>query len=135
MNQSCCSLGFLSQNSLWISSTHFVGIKVFIAGYEMECKKSLFNKTTCTGESLATGMSREFQSLVTKLGQTLLFVLQWSSWPDSSSSYMLHTCASFWQVTPRESSRESPFCCTLLIKSSHSLTQNPYIISTQIQGF
>ena len=44
----------------------------------MECEKSLFSKTGCTGESLATGMSCEFQLLVTKLGQTLLFVLQCS---------------------------------------------------------
>ena len=28
----------------------------------MECEKSVFNKTGCTGKSLATRMSREFQS-------------------------------------------------------------------------
>ena len=44
-------------------------MRVFIVGYEMECEKTLFSKTKCTGESLATGMNREFKSLVTRLGQ------------------------------------------------------------------
>ena len=34
------------------SSLHFVGIRVFIVRYEMECEKSFFSKTGCTGESL-----------------------------------------------------------------------------------
>ena len=34
------------------SSLHFMGIRVFIVGYEMQCEKSFFNKTGCTGESL-----------------------------------------------------------------------------------
>ena len=70
MNQSYFSLGFLSGSSL-----HFVGIRVFIVEYEMECEKSLFSKTGCTSESLMTGMSHKFQSLVTRLGQTVLFIL------------------------------------------------------------
>ena len=52
------SLKILSRSSL-----HFVGIRVFIVGYEKECEKSLFSKTGCTGELLTTGMSHEFQSL------------------------------------------------------------------------
>ena len=52
-----------------------MGIRVFIVRYEMECEKSLFSKTGCTGESLATGMSREFQSPITRLGQAVLVVL------------------------------------------------------------
>ena len=34
------------------SSLHFVGIRIFIVGYEMECEKSVFSKTGCTGDSL-----------------------------------------------------------------------------------
>ena len=34
------------------SSLHFVGIRVFIVGYEMECEKSVFSKTGCTSDSL-----------------------------------------------------------------------------------
>jgi len=41
----------------------------------MECEKSLFNKTRCTGESLAIGMGSEFQLPVIGLGQTVLFIL------------------------------------------------------------
>ena len=54
MNQSYFSLGFLSQILFGssLSSLHFVGIRVFIVGYEMECEKSFFNETRCTGESL-----------------------------------------------------------------------------------
>ncbi|KAM3697165.1 hypothetical protein ACJW31_06G091300 [Castanea mollissima] len=47
MNQSCFSLKILSGSSL-----HFMSIKVFIEGYEMECEKLVFNKTGCTGNSL-----------------------------------------------------------------------------------
>ena len=48
-------------------------IRIFIVEYELECEKSLFNKTGCIGESLAIGMSREFQSPVTRLDQIELF--------------------------------------------------------------
>ena len=68
MNQSCCSLGFISQNSLWKIST-FLGIRIFIVGYKKEYEKSFFNKTGCTDESLATGMSHEFQSLDNKMAR------------------------------------------------------------------
>ena len=64
------SLSKFSSEALSLSALHFVGIKVFIAGCEMECEKSLFSKTGCTGESLATGMSHKFQLPITKLGQT-----------------------------------------------------------------
>ena len=39
---------------------HFVGIRVFVVGYEKECEKSFFCKIGCS-ESLATGTSCEFQ--------------------------------------------------------------------------
>ena len=52
-----------------------MGIRVFIIEYKIECEKSLFSKIGCTGEPLAIRMSREFQSPVTRLGQTILFVL------------------------------------------------------------
>ena len=34
------------------SSLHFVGIRVFIVGYEMECEKLFFSKIGCISESL-----------------------------------------------------------------------------------
>ena len=51
----------LSQNYLWKLYTFRGYIRVFIVGYEKECEKSLFSKTGCTSESLATGTSHEFQ--------------------------------------------------------------------------
>ena len=71
MNQSYCSLEFLSQNSLQ-KLLHFVGIRVFILRYEKECEKSFFCKTGCTGESLTT-TSREFQSLVNRMARLYFF--------------------------------------------------------------
>ena len=127
------SLSKFSLEALFFT-LHFMGIRVFIVGCEFKCEKTNFSKTACFGESIATEMSREFQSPITRIGQAVLFVMQCFSWPDSSSSCMLHTCASFWRVTTHESvmssNRESPSCCTLSIKSSHSLTHNPYIILT-----
>ena len=61
------SLSKFSLEALFFT-LHFVGIRVLIVGYEMECEKSLFSKTRCTSKSLVTGMSLEFQSLVTRLG-------------------------------------------------------------------
>ena len=60
------SILFFSRVSLskfYLEALYFVGIRVFIVGYEKECEKSLFSKTRYTSESLAIGMSREFQSL------------------------------------------------------------------------
>ena len=39
-----------------------MGIRVFIVGYEMEYEKSFFCKIGSFGESLATGISREFKT-------------------------------------------------------------------------
>ena len=61
MSQSCCSLGFLSQNSLWKTST-FRGYKGIYNRVHEGCEKTFFCKTGCSGNSLATGISREFRS-------------------------------------------------------------------------
>ena len=42
----------LSLKILFGSFLHFVGIRVFIVGYEMECEKLFFSKIRCTSESL-----------------------------------------------------------------------------------
>ena len=44
MNQSCFTLGFLSQNSLWKLSFFFVGIRGIYIGVRMECEESGFSK-------------------------------------------------------------------------------------------
>ena len=45
---------------LFRTSLHFVGIRVFIVEYEMECEKLVFSKTWCIGKSLATRMNHKF---------------------------------------------------------------------------
>ena len=61
MSQSCFSLGFLSQNSLWKLST-FRGYKGIYSKVCDKCEKTFFSKTGCSCDSLATGLSREFKS-------------------------------------------------------------------------
>ena len=50
-----------------------MGIRVFIVEYEKKYEKSVFSKTGCTSESLAIGMSCEFQSLNNKKARLYLF--------------------------------------------------------------
>ena len=45
------SLSKFSLEALFFT-LHFVGIRVFIVGYEMECEKLVFSKIRCTGDSL-----------------------------------------------------------------------------------
>ena len=71
MSQSCCSLGFFSQNSLWKFST-FHGYKGIYSRICEECEKSFFCKTVCSSNSLATGMS-PIASLSHEI-QTVLFL-------------------------------------------------------------
>ena len=61
MSQSCFSLAFLSQNSLWKLFT-FRGYKSIYSRIREECEKSFFYKIRCSGDSLATGMSRKIES-------------------------------------------------------------------------
>ena len=61
MNQSCFSLGFLSQNSLWKLST-FHGYKgLYIVGWERNVKIQFFPNRVVWRLDLATGLSREFK--------------------------------------------------------------------------
>ena len=57
------------------NSQHFVGMRVFIVKYEMECKKPFSAKQGALASYFVTGMSHEFQSPVTRLGPIVLFVL------------------------------------------------------------
>ena len=117
---------------LFGSSLYFMGIRVFIVGYEMECEKSFFNKTWCIGESLRdwdksrvpitsyqTNLVCTFCPIVIQLAWLFIFL---------HASHVCFILASHYSQVSWESSCESPSCCTLLIKSSHSLTHNSYII-------
>ena len=62
MSQSCFSLGFLSQNSLWKLSI-FCGYKgLYIVGWERYEKSQFFPNRVVWRLGLATGLSHEFKS-------------------------------------------------------------------------
>ena len=116
INQSCCfSLKILSGNSL-----HFVGIRVFIVGYEMECEKLIFNKTGCTGASL-----RDWDeswvlvtSYQTRSNCTFCPVVIQLVWLFNflHASHMCFILASHHSRVSREFHSWVTSCCTLLIK-------------------
>ena len=133
MSQSCFSLGFLSQYSLWKLST-FYGYKEYLYWGENGMWRVRFFKT-----ELADGLDSRldwvassscevtewpvytFCPVVLKLAWRFNF---WYAW---------HVC-NFWRLASREpparSSRESLLLCTILSISSHSLTHYSYIILT-----
>ena len=115
MNQSCCSLGFLSQNSLWKLST-FRGYKGIYSRVCEECEKSFFYKTGGSGNSLS------------QLGQVASFNHEIMDWLDclflscSAPAVMTlqlpacFTCVALWWIISHESfvssSRENALDCT-----------------------
>ena len=96
----------------------------------MEYEKSVFSKTGCTGKSLATGMSCEFQSPDNRKAR--LYFLSYSD----PAVLILRLLACSKRVTHSSESPLARFSCELpldcihLINSSHSLIHNPYIIPT-----
>ena len=133
MNQSCFSLGCLSQNSLIKLST-FRGYKgLYIVGWEGMWKVS-FSQTGWSGDLISrlgwvASSSRKLTAWPT---WDFCLVVQQLAWLFSSLACVtcvptLATCQS--RVT-RESSRESLHSYTILSISSHSLTHYPYMIST-----
>ena len=93
MSQSCFSLGFLSQNSLWKLST-YRGYKGIYNGVYEECQKSGFNQTGHSSDSSsqlerAASLSRE---LTTWPGWKFCPIMLQLAWPFSSPC-MLHMCA------------------------------------------
>ena len=108
MNQSCFSLGFISQNYLW-KLLFFCGYK----GYLYWC---------------VYGMWRVSFSQIEWIGD-LASRLDWVATPlHASLVCILWRLASCKQAV--RSSRESLAECTILSFSSHSLTHYPYMILT-----
>ena len=129
MNQSCFSLGFLFQNSLWKFST-FLGYKGIYSRLWDGMWKVPFqqnrvhwwvthdwDESRVLIASYQTTPNYTFCPVVIQLAWLFIF---------------LHASHMRFILTSHHSrvSRESPSCCTLLIKSLHSLTYNPYIILT-----
>ena len=129
MSQSCFSLGFLTQNSLWKLST-FRGYKGIYSNVCEEYEKSGFIQIGHSGDS--SSQLEQVASLSHKL----------TAWPDciflSSSAPTVvtlqfpacFTCVPLWQLASREIQLQDSFDCTHLKFSLHFLTHNPYIIHT-----
>ena len=93
MSQSCFSLGFLSQNSLWKLST-FRGYKGIYSSVYEECEKSVFIQTGHSGDSVlrveqVARLSHELTAWPDCIFCLVVFQL---SWPFSSlhASHMCH---------------------------------------------
>ena len=133
MSQSCFSLGFLSQNSLWKLST-FRGYKGIYSRVYEKCEKSVFIQTGHFGNSTSrlervASLSCESELQANCLARLEFFVLQCSSCHDPSASlHAPHVC--HFGDFPVASQSQDSFDCTHLKFSSHSLTHNPYIKST-----
>ena len=123
MSQSCFSLGFLSQNSLWKLST-FCEYKSIYSRVYKECEESITTKQGI----LATQPHNWNESQANCLAR--LEVLSYSALAGVTLQLpcMLHTCASFGDSPVMRSSREALLDCTLLSFSSHSLTHCSYMI-------
>ena len=133
MSQSCFSLRFFSQNSLWKLST-FCGYQGIYSRMYEECKKSVVIQTGHSGDSTSrlewvTSLSCE---LTTWPNWNFCLVVLQLLWQFSSPT--CSTRVPLWQLASREIQSRDFFDCTHLKFSSHSLTHNPYINLTQIQG-
>ena len=125
MSQSCFSLRFLSQYSLWKLSTFRRYKGIYSRVYE-ECEKSFFNKQGILvtrpldwNESRANCLTRlKVLSCSAPIVVTLQLPLHAS-----------HVCHSG-DLPIARSSPETPLNCTLLEISLHPLTHYPYIILT-----
>ena len=132
-NQSCFSLGFLSQNSLWKFST-FCGYKDIYSRVWDGMWKVIFQqnkihwRVTYNWDELRvpvasyqTRLDYAFCVVVIQLACLFIFL---------HASHMCFILTSYHSRVSRKSSCESPSCCTLWIKSLHSFTHNHYIIPT-----
>ena len=129
MNQSCPSLGFLSQNSLCKFST-FCEYKGIYSSIWDGMWKVIFQQN-----KVHWWVTREWDesqvliaSYQTRLNYTFCPVVIHLAW----LFFFLHASHVCFILASHHSrdNRKSPSCCTLLIKSSYSLTHNPYIILT-----
>ena len=133
MSQSCFSLGFLSQNSLWKLST-FRGYKGYLYWGENGIWRVRFYKIELAGglDSRLDWVASSSREVTEQLICTFCPVVLQLAWR-FNFWHAWHVC-NFWWLASREpparSSHEFPFLCTILSISSHSLTHYPYMILT-----
>ena len=130
MSQSCFSLGFLSQYSLWKLST-FCGYKGYLYWSENGMwRVKFFQNRAGWRLGLMTWLSCEFKPRANKIAR--LDFLSYSALAGVIVHLlcMLHSCASSGGLPATSSSRKFLLLCTNLSISSHSLTHYPYMIPT-----
>ena len=123
MSQSCFSLGFLSQNSLWKLSLNRKYKGIYIVGWKVMWKVS-FSQTGCFG------------NLTSRLGWVASSSRKQTTWPAWDFCLVVQQLVqlfSFWHawymcIILVACSHESLFLCTILSNSSHSLTHYLYMI-------
>ena len=102
MNQSCFSLGFLSQKSLWKLST-FRGYKgLYIEGWERNVKSQFFPNRVVWRLDLVTGLSREFKLWANDMASLGLLSCSATIGMTLQLPCMLHVCQ-LWRLASRES--------------------------------
>ena len=107
MSQSCFSLGFFSQNFLWKLST-ICGYK----GYLYWCVFGMWKFRFVTNRviwrlGLATWLSRESEQWANCLARLEILSCSAPAGGTLQLPYMLHTCASFGNLTAVRSNREA----------------------------
>ena len=129
LSQSCFSLGFLFQYSLWELST-FHGYKGYLYWREWNAKSQVFQNRAGWRLGLAAWLSRKFQPRGNWTAS--LYFLSCSA-PAGMTLQLLACLACIQYLTacsrklPARSSHESLLLCTILNISSHSLTHYPYM--------
>ena len=133
MSQSCFSLGFFSQNSLWKLST-ICGYKGYLYWCVFGMRKVSFSQTEWSGDLASrldwvTSLSHELTAWPDWKFCLVVLQLAWlfSSPVCFTRVPLLATCQ---PRANREIQLRDPTECTLLSFSSHSLTHYPYIIPT-----
>ena len=103
MNQSCFSLGFLSQKSLWKLST-FRGYKgLYIVGWERNVKSQFFLNRVVWRLDLVTRLSREFKLQANSMASLGLLSCSANNWHDSLAPLHAPYVCQLWRLASRES--------------------------------
>ena len=129
MNQSCFTLGFLSQNSLWKLS-FFRGYKGYLYWDENGMWRVRFFKTGLTRDlaSQLDWVVRSSCEITERLVVLFCLVMLQLAWY-FNFWHTWHVC-SFWQLAavshPWDPVASFCFSCTFLSISSHYLTHYPY---------
>ena len=144
MSQSCFSLGFLSQNSLWKLSLNRGYKGIYIVGWE-GMWKVIFCQTRCFG-GLTSRLGWVASSSCEQMAWPAWnFFHVVNSWCDASASGMLSTCASIWWLAavshPRDPTASPYFFAhtwAIFHTLSHTLTlhdshQNTGFLIAKIQ--